>query len=638
MVVFFLSKNLNVSGFSDIILFINTLIFSIYLCLNCISFSSLNLYLCNTKTLLLKKNLILFVFHFFAISFSISDLQAQSTNLIIDATCTNPIDNGCPTFTNTCNSNSGWTSSHGTPILAFLSKEKFQDFDYALMIGTSVGGEGMFKPFNFIAGQTYTILVNYSTTGSAGTLSLYAAKNLHQQFSNNSCQENPQVNSTKQLIGQVSNNTSITFTCNDNYYQFWMFASLSSGTQYNVSVTNITITPVCNIGAPTGLSTSNNGSTLNWNVINGASSYQIIVYDTHAGSTTVQTLSSNTNSVNYCALGAGDNIRFVVYGVCSNNSLSASSEYSYAFSNYPLPKLPSEIILTNVTSTSAVLNWTAQPGVSFYGSVYGPTGSGFSTITNSYQLTGLQSNSAYVVYLNAYNNCGVNGSTEFRFTTLADCPIPIGGVIGQSANGIMYVYLPTPTLGCLSYNLKYRDYLLPTQEYTVPNIPTSSPYILTNLVRGHSYQFSIQCNCSAGRLSLYGPWSQTPSGFYRSIQQTPNSNVGETNLTDSTSLIYHQDSSLVKMGINNFSTDLILYPNPAMNELNISFENKKMIKPEIVITDLFGKEVMKRYLNSESGKEIQTNKIKTSSLSNGVYILKLKLGNKILIQKFGIQR
>ncbi len=564
--------------------------------------------------------------------------DAQTTNLTIDATCTSSINNGCPSFTNTCNSNSGWTSSHGTPQLIYWYTGKLQDYYYALMIGTSIGGEGMFKPFNFIAGQTYTITVSYSTTGSAGTLSLYAANNLHQQFSNGPCQENPQSNSTKQLIGIVSNNIPITFTCNANYSQFWMFASLSSGIQYNVNVTNITITPVCNIGAPTGLGTSNNGSTLNWNVINGASSYQIIVYDTHAGSTTVRTLSSNTNNVNYCALGAGDNVRFVVYGVCSNNSLSASSEYSYTFSNYPLPQLPSGINVTNVTSTSAVLNWNAQPGVSFYASVYGPTSFGFSTITNSYQLTGLQSNSAYVVYLNAYNNCGVNGSTEFRFTTLADCATPIGAPTGQSANGIMYVYFPTTPAGCISYNLKYRDYLLPTQEYIITNIPTSSPYILTNLVRGKAYQFSIQCNCSAGRLSLYGPWSQTPAGVYRPVQQTHSSNKEQTSLSDSTSLIYQQDSSLVKTDITNFSTDLILYPNPAMNELNISFGNKKMIKPEIVIADLFGKEVMKKYLNSESGKGIQTNKIKTSSLSDGVYILKLKLGNKVLIQKFVIQR
>lgn len=566
---------------------------------------------------------------------SLSNLAAQ-INLVIDTTCVNLIQGGCPTFYNKCYSLEGWSPSHGTPQLVYWRTIKYFDLYSAFMIGVQGGSEGMFTPFSFVAGQTYMISVNCSVSGDPGVLSLYAANNL-QQHTATTCQESPQNITTKQIIGELSSDGSIIFTSNNNYSQFWMFATLSSGTQFNVSVTGITITPICDINAPTGLGISNSGSTFNWNVVSGASSYKIIVSETYNDATFEKILYSNVNHVDYCAEAGGNQIHFEVYGMCGNNALGPSSGYSFISSNPIVPVKPEGLYATNISSSSAVLNWNAQPGVTFYGSYYGGGGGSIEgTTSNSYTLSNLLPNTTYTCYLSAYNVCSASAAATFSFTTLTTCPTPAGSPYGQPVGNSIYLYFPTTPAGCSSYNLKYKIYGT-TQEYTISNIPTTSPYILNNLVHGNQYQFSIQCNCSDGMSGSYGPWSQTPTYFYRSTKPLESLNNSMRAITYQDSLAY-QDSLSREVDINNVSKELILYPNPAKDVINILFKSNGAAKPELIIMNTEGTEVMKKYLNYGKSKSIQSDNVDINMLNSGVYILKLRLGSKVLTRKLVVQK
>lgn len=394
----------------------------------------------------------------------------------------------------------------------------------------------------------------------------------------------------------------------------------------------------------------------------------------------------------------------------------------------PFPALPTNVQVTSITHSSAVVSWDAQPGVSFYGNYYGVTSNSFSTSSNSVTLTSLKTNSSYAVYVYATNCHGSNGGQPISFTTstcpaptnvtasnttggisiswtpipggaeyyefgadnltnpsqnfccnsagsspalfnyvnsgntykayvkavcdannespisiksapvtYVPCTSPTGSPYGQPSGNSIYLYFPNAPNGCLSYNLKYRNYSNPSLEYSILNIPTVSPYVLTssNLVKGQSYQFAIQCNCSSGSTSDYGPWSTTPTGYYRLTSSNQNGQVSVS--VDSILMINNHDSLLVEREYDQLKNTLKIFPNPAVNSVTISYINTNKNRAELTIFSVKGSKVFgKKLVAGISG--IQYEKINTSNFSSGAYLAKLKLGNQLLIQKFVIQR
>src|ERR1700744_787884 len=117
-------------------------------------------------------------------------LFGQCQDITIDTTCIN-FSTICSShdFSNRCGS--GWSRSNGTPELILDSTVpplKIYKYWFALMIADNTGSEGMFKPYSFIAGQTYNISIYYSTSGSPGTISLYAANGLVSSTDMHNCQ------------------------------------------------------------------------------------------------------------------------------------------------------------------------------------------------------------------------------------------------------------------------------------------------------------------------------------------------------------------------------------------------------------------------------------------------------------------
>ena len=117
---------------------------------------------------------------------------------------------------------------------------------------------------------------------------------------------------------------------------------------------------------------------------------------------------------------------------------------------------------------------------------------------------------------------------------------------------------------------------------------------------------------------------------------TPGQVLGWTNIIDigdpatapdvSQDLPFDINGSITNLGTNqnDFSSSIVLYPNPVKNFISISIPNVVKID-EIEIYDLLGRNV-KKFSNVDSSLNI-------SSLASGSYILKIKSGTSVAVKK-----
>lgn len=379
---------------------------------------------------------------------------------------------------------------------------------------------------------------------------------------------------------------------------------------------------------------THNSAVVTWDAQPGVS-----FYGNYYGATS-NGFSTNSNSVTLTSLKTNSSYTVYVYATnCHGNN--GGTPITFTTSTCPAP---TNVTASNVTGGISI-SWTPIPGGAEYYEF------GADNLTNPSQnfccnsagsppvlFNYVNSGNTYQAYVKAVCDASNVSPISVKSTpvTYVPCASPTGSPYGQPSGNSIYLYFPNAPSGCLSYNLKYRNYSNPSVEYTVLNIPNTSPYILSssNLVKGQSYQFSIQSNCSSQSTSDYGPWSTTPTAYYRRMTQT--TKVNKMDLLDSVTLDYHKDSLLINKVVNKLSSTLVLYPNPAENVITISFKNEAKAKTELVIINSLGKEVMRRELPNSNTEQIQ--KVNISKFSNGVYIVRLKLGSKVLSKKLVIQR
>ncbi|MBK8279249.1 MAG: T9SS type A sorting domain-containing protein [Saprospiraceae bacterium] len=69
-----------------------------------------------------------------------------------------------------------------------------------------------------------------------------------------------------------------------------------------------------------------------------------------------------------------------------------------------------------------------------------------------------------------------------------------------------------------------------------------------------------------------------------------------------------------------------LFPNPAINFINIKFENQSIFLKEVSIIDIYGRTILKNFNTN--------NVIFITDLSPGSYYIKMVIENNIIIKKF----
>ncbi|MDX1651789.1 MAG: T9SS type A sorting domain-containing protein [Brumimicrobium sp.] len=110
-------------------------------------------------------------------------------------------------------------------------------------------------------------------------------------------------------------------------------------------------------------------------------------------------------------------------------------------------------------------------------------------------------------------------------------------------------------------------------------------------------------------------------------------------LSDPAAIAIRLDDDITGLSLeeNNADFNLSVYPNPAQNVANVSFELENASDVSFTLTDMSGKVVYSENAsNVAAGKHTLT--VPTSALSNGVYFYNFKAGNAVTTQKLVINK
>jgi hypothetical protein len=180
-----------------------------------------------------------------------------------------------------------------------------------------------------------------------------------------------------------------------------------------------TLPEPCN--APTGLTIANttqNASDISWNV-QGGNSFEYVLNQT--ASNPASGTATTANSYSASGLNASTTYYFHVRTNCGNGNFSTWTTVSFTTDDAPCIA-PAGLTVSNITSSSANLNWTTQAGNTFQyvldQTSTNPNAGGTVTSNNTFAATTLNSSSTY--YFHVRTDCGNGNFSDWStvsFTT-----------------------------------------------------------------------------------------------------------------------------------------------------------------------------------------------------------------------------
>jgi hypothetical protein len=260
--------------------------------------------------------------------------------------------------------------------------------------------------------------------------------------------------------------------------------------------------------APTNLSASysNNVSTFTWDAVTGASDYIFEIKFTYDPWASAYVLTAATNSLTLTGLMHSANTDWRVTTNCGTSTSSATA------STYTVPcPQPSAPNVTNITGTTATVNWTAAAG-------YNTTTSNFyvsyrlantsnawtsagSTSSTSKTISGLTSNTTYEYCIN--QSCLTSNSNPViaQFTTAnVPCNIPTNlNVTGATSNQATVTW--SSVSGGQSYTVEYKP--TTSSTWTTSSSVTANTKTLTGLAAAKLYDVRLKATCTNGYVSDY---------------------------------------------------------------------------------------------------------------------------------------
>lgn len=256
--------------------------------------------------------------------------------------------------------------------------------------------------------------------------------------------------------------------------------------------------PVATCGTPASLNATNvtsTAATLNWSAVSGANSYNIRYRVT--GTSNWTTASSATTSLAVSGLTPQTTYEFQVQAVCAvTGSFSASANFTTL--SAISCGTPTGFSNGDITLTTAVINWTAVAGATYYNYRYRQLGTsawtsgtiGFTTVT----LTGLSSGTQFEFQVQAVCvSTPGSYSNSYIFTTLQEggCPVPTG-LVATNVTPTTVVLNWSSVFGSNNYNIRWRIQGSSTWQETAIS---ATSFTATNLLPATTYEFQVQANC-----------------------------------------------------------------------------------------------------------------------------------------------
>ena len=394
-----------------------------------------------------------------------------------------------------------------------------------------------------------------------------------------------------------------------------MLGNLSAGTNYNWQVKAScsayaavqSFTTQSNSGgsctAPTSLATSNIGNTsavLSWAAIIGATSYTV-QYKLSSSSTWLTAGNVSTSAYNLGGLTAGSTYNWKVKANCSSYSVTAT--FNTTGSNGTCAA-PSGLTATVTGSSTVSLAWNAVAGATSYqvqikessSSVWSVLPATNSTAVN---VSGLSPATTYNWRVKA--NCSVNSAAQ-SFTTTSSGG---GGSCAAPVNlSNLYVY-PTsasiswsPVSGASSYTIQIK--LATSSTFTTLGTVSVTAVNLTGLSPSTAYHWRVKANCS-----LYSgmKYLATPAQF--------------TSIND--------PMQLPELPVNVGTEAVEIFPNPAQEEINVSYSGILPLHARVRVRDLQGRLIMESEMPSAQIS------IECGAWPAGLYLLEIVADERRLV-------
>ena len=304
--------------------------------------------------------------------------------------------------------------------------------------------------------------------------------------------------------------------------------------------------------------------------------------------------------------------------------------------------VPGGLNATNVTSSSATLNWSVATGATSYNIDYRPVGAGsFTTTTStttSKAITGLIASTQYEFQVQS--DCGGGTTSAFsplsNFTTsgtsctdnfepnntkgtavLITANTNIQGLISSSTDKDWFKFKNSaskPNINVILTNLP-ADYDLELYDATgslivsSENAGTEDESTILNAAAVGTYKVRVfGSGGSFNSSSCYTLNAQISSSPFRTVGPV---NTATTSITN-------------------------LYPNPSKGNMTIEYSSASNGDVQLIAYDMMGRVVFNQLSSSVEGKN--TYNVIISNLNPGIYVFEIKSGNEASRSKFSVEQ
>lgn len=345
-------------------------------------------------------------------------------------------------------------------------------------------------------------------------------------------------------IALTANTDSINLTSlvpdRDHQWQVRSVCSPSLESAWSTPVTNFS-SQGCTLPTAvitTGITTTS--AVLNWNPIAGVLSFKIQYrVKTNATWGAWMPLTSNTDSLILSNLAPDTDYQWQVKSVCSGGLESAWTTPITAFTTVALTCLtPSNIVTSQISTTSALLDWSPVSGVTGYKIQYreknaNGTWGNWTIITvnvDSFLFTGLNPDKDFQWQVRSVCSPTLESawSTPIENFSTLGCTVPVN-TITKSISGSSATLKWTAISGAISYKIQYREKIA-GGGWGIWIAATSNvdSLILTGLVPETDYQWQVKSVCSA---TLESAWSTPIENFTTLNPCTAPTNLSSINVT-----------------------------------------------------------------------------------------------------------
>jgi hypothetical protein len=415
-------------------------------------------------------------------------------------------------------------------------------------------------------------------------------------------------------------------------------------------------TPPTSCGTVTGLTSSSVASTsatVSWTAVSGANSYSLQYRP--VGSATWTTVTTSATSAALTGLTVSTAYQFQVTSSCSGVLGTVSTLANFTTTAAATCGTPASLASSAITSSSATVSWGAVTGASSYLVQYRVATA--TTWTNSVSvtaatatITGLTAATAYQYQITATcsGTAGTASATGTFTTSAASTNCTDSYEANETRTTSKTIALNTDIFAKIGTSTD-KDWFKFTTVASAPKIKvvldqlpadydlalynSTGTTLTSSALSGTSTEtviYNTYTNSRTCYIQVYGYASAfNANACYRVRVSTSASNFRTADGSEQNSNeIVSAEKVIGLEGLN-------LFPNPANNTLTINYFTPSMENTTIEIYDLMGQLV--NSINANATEGFNSRELDLTSMSNGVYFLKVNQNNNTLTSKFVVR-